>query len=350
MAVCWAFNSALRPVGPKLGSGWCGRPLGPAGSVITLSQHLPGSRGSSGLCLALGGLPLSPAAASPASHRAAGCRRARRALPPGLAPGSRGHAARAPVLCLLPRGQCRPCVRLVIRSPSLPTCLPSAPSSPARQSLCPALRAPKISWHLRPSLSKTREGRRGPGRLGGVVRLGGKVERSLVGRLRPSRCGPSPQQVCLSPCPHPSPGHTHPERPQHLRGQQVQGVRGRGLGPVPRALGLGLTRTVCEYLGTRGCHEVTRLPLGCPTTEGTEPLPWQVPWLSVACHPDGPSPRSLESPRGHGASPSPLSPEFLCKEPAVHPTSRQGPVSGEGEGQVCLESAGWGTSGHDPFP
>lgn len=139
------------------------------------------------------------------------------ACAPGTAPGigswPPGHAARAPVLCLLLRGQCRPCVRLVIRSPSLPTCLPSAPSSPARQSLCPALRAPKISWHLRPSLSKTREGRRGPGRLGRVVRLGGKGERSLVGRLRPSRCGPSPKQVCLSPCPHPSPGHTHPERP-----------------------------------------------------------------------------------------------------------------------------------------
>lgn len=218
MAVCWAFNSALRPVGPKLGSGWCGRPLGPAGSVITLSQHLPGSRGSSGPCLALGGLPLSPAAASPASHRAAGCRLARRALPPGLAPGPRGHAARAPVLCLLLRGQCRPCVRLVIRSPSLPTCLPSAPSSPARQSLCPALRAPKISWHLRPSLSKTREGRRGPGRLGGGGETGrkrrakssGEAAAQQVRPLPPAGAAPPPSRCACLPAPTPPPGTPTP--------------------------------------------------------------------------------------------------------------------------------------------
>ena len=59
--------------------------------------------------------------------------------PPGSAPGSRGHTARVPVLCPLPRGQCSLCVRLVTRSPSLPTCPPRAPSSPAQQSLCPAL-------------------------------------------------------------------------------------------------------------------------------------------------------------------------------------------------------------------
>lgn len=209
---------------------------------------------------------------------------------PGSAPGSRDHAAHVPVLCPLPRGQCSPCVRLVIRSPSLPTCLPSAPSSPALQGLCPALRAPKISWHLRPSLSGTRE-------AGGLVRLGGKGERSLVGRLRPSRCGPSPSSRCAClPAPTPPPGHTHPERPQHLRGQQVQGGRGRGPGSVPRALGLGLTRTACGYLGTRGCHEVTRLPLGCPAAEGTEPLLWQVPWLSAACP-------QMAFPHGHWSHP-----------------------------------------------
>ena len=123
------------------------------------------------------------------------------------------------------------------------------------------------------------------------MRLGGTGERSLVRRLRPSRGRPSPSSRCAClPAPTPPPGHTHPERPQHLHGQQVQGRRGRGPGPVPRALGLGLTRTACGHLGTRDCHEVTCLPLGCPATEGTEPLLWQVPWLSAACPPRWPFP------------------------------------------------------------
>ena len=109
--------------------------------------------------------------------------------------------------------------------PHVPTEGPQQPS-PAEPVSCSG--APETSWHLRPSLSKSREGRRGPGRLGGTG------ERILVRRLRPSRGGPSPSSRCAClPAPTPPPGHTHPERPQHLRGQQVQGGRGRGQALYP---------------------------------------------------------------------------------------------------------------------
>ena len=155
----WPVPSVL--LGPSWAVAGVDARLGPADPVITLSQHLPGSRGSSGQCPALRG-------ASSLTGRCVPCPSLCRWMQ-ACTLGTAAHAAHG--ACPLPWGQHGPCVRLVIRSPCLPTCSLSAPRSPAQQSLCPGLRAPKVDWHPCPSLSKTKEGRRGPGRLvGGETR------------------------------------------------------------------------------------------------------------------------------------------------------------------------------------
>lgn len=326
--------------------------LGPAGPWLAWTSALalqvqsssspsicPGAGGAQGCVQPSEGLPLSPAAASPCPSL---CRWAQ-----ACTLGTATHAAHG--ACPLPWGQHGPCVRLVIRSPCLPTCSLSAPRSPAQQSLCPGLRAPKVDWHPCPSLSKTREGRRGPGRLvGGETGRKRRVKSS--GEAAAQQVRPLPaQQVCLSPCLL-RPQHTHPERPQHLRGvSRCRVGGGRGRAPLLRVLGLGLTRMVCEYLGTLGCHEVTHLLLAALPLRGRSLYPGRCPDCQPPASKMGPPQGHWSHPGGRG-HPHRFCPQSFFARSQLCVTSRQGPVSGEGAGRVCLQSAGRGTSGYDPSP
>lgn len=229
-------------------------------------------------------------------------------------------------------------------------CSPSAPRSPAWRSLCPGLRTPKVDWHPCPSLSKTREGRRGPGRLVGGetgrkrrVKSSGEAAAQQVQPLPLQQVWPSPQSMCCpteqvqppsrcSPAPSsrcgpppagvpvsmpllPPPAHLPRAPTAPPWGQQLQGGRGGGRAPLPRAPsaqspGSGADRDGVWYLGTWGCQEVTHLLLAALPLRGRSLCPGRCPDCQPPASKMGP-PHGHWSHPGAGRSPSLLSPELL---------------------------------------